>query len=85
MWLVDALAILGCLGRQTKLLVELASQLFELCKSLAEIVIFKVTTGLGILILSIRILIEVDTFEIVEVQVIDIGVGIPFYPATFKC
>lgn len=71
---LEFLCILWRLRREPQLLVQLLSELFEFCKSLAKVVIFKVTTCLGILELSVWILIYVDSFEIGKVNVIDITV-----------
>lgn len=74
--LVDAFPILGRLGRQAELLVQLPPQLLELCQALAEIVVLEVATRLRILILAIRILVEVDALEVVEIQVVDVRVDV---------
>lgn len=70
--LVDAFAILWRLGRQAKLLVQLSSQLLQLRQPLAEIIILKVAARLRVLVLPIRIFVEVDALEIVEVKVVDV-------------
>lgn len=74
--LVDAFAVLRRLRGQAELLVQLAPQLLEFRQTLAEIVVLKMTAGFWILVLAIRIFIEVDALEIVEVQVVDVGVDV---------
>ena len=83
--LVVVYRLLGCqnlelilfirrLRRQSKLLVQFLPELFEFGKSLAEVVIFKVAACVGILVLPVGILIYVDSFEICEVNIVDIAV-----------
>ena len=73
---VDAFAVLWRFGWQAQLLVELATELLEFGEALAEVVVFEVAAGFGILVLAIGVLVEVDPLEIVEIQVVDVGVGV---------
>ena len=83
MRLVDSLPVLRRFRRQSQLLVELAPQLLQLCQSLAQIVVLEVAAGFRILVLAIGVLVEVDALEIVEVQVVDVGVRIARNIASF--
>ena len=74
---VDSLPVLWGLGWQAELLVELLSELLEFGETLAEVVVLEVAASFRVLVLAIWILVEVDTLEIIEIKVVDIGIRVP--------
>ena len=70
----DCFGLFRRLRRQPQLLIQLLPQRLELGQPLAQVVIFKMAAGLRVLELPVWILVDVDAFEVLEIDVVDVGV-----------
>ena len=61
-------------GWKTQLLIESFPELLEFGESLAQVVVFEMAARVGILEFSIWVLVDVDSLEIGEVDVVNVGI-----------
>lgn len=67
------------LRRQPQRQIQPLPKLLELGHALAQVVVLEVAACLGILVLAVRVLIKVDALEVVEVEVVDVGLIVFIY------
>jgi hypothetical protein len=60
--------------REAKLYIELLPELFKFNHAFTQVIIFKMASCVWILILPVGVLIEVNTFEVIKVDVVNVGV-----------